>query len=203
MFKQLRNIETAFRHVRLFTGLFLLVAAGVSIYAIFTAKAMVEKERTRIYILSNGRALEAVSGTRAGNLPVELRDHIGNFHRYFFTLDPDEKVIEAHMAKAFNLADISAKRAYDNLREQGFYARMISGNISARIAIDSILLETDQVPYRFTCYARQHILRSSTSLHRRLITRGEVRPVSRSDNNPHGFLIQHWETLSNENIPEK
>jgi len=160
---------------------------------------MVSEERERIYILSNGKALEAFSEGRTENLPVELRNHIGNFHRHFFTLDPDEKVIQANMAKAFNLADISAKRAHDNLREQGFYANIISANISTRIEIDSISLQTDRTPYRFTCYATQTIIRSTSTVRRHLITKGEIRNVSRSDNNPHGFLIQRWETVMNEN----
>ncbi|VTR41207.1 conjugative transposon protein TraK [Sphingobacterium thalpophilum] len=199
MFRQLRNIETAFRHVRTFSLLFLVACAVVSIYAIFTAYRMVSEERERIYILSNGKALEAFSEGRTENLPVELRNHIGNFHRHFFTLDPDEKVIQANMAKAFNLADISAKRAHDNLREQGFYANIISANISTRIEIDSISLQTDRTPYRFTCYATQTIIRSTSTVRRHLITKGEIRNVSRSDNNPHGFLIQRWETVMNEN----
>ncbi|MGJ1318727.1 conjugative transposon protein TraK [Sphingobacterium spiritivorum] len=199
MFRQLRNIETAFRHVRTFSLLFLVACAVVSIYAIFTAYRMVSEERERIYILSNGKALEAFSEGRTENLPVELRNHIGNFHRHFFTLDPDEKVIQANMAKAFNLADISAKREYDNLREQGFYANIISANISVRIEIDSISLQTDRTPYRFTCYATQTIIRSTSTVNRNLVTKGEIRNVGRSDNNPHGFLIQRWETVMNEN----
>lgn len=199
MFRQLRNIETAFRHLRTFSLLFLVACAVVSIYAIFTAYRMVSEERERIYILSNGKALEAFSEGRTENLPVELRNHIGNFHRHFFSLDPDEKVIQANMAKAFNLADISAKRAHDNLREQGFYANIISANISTRIEIDSISLQTDRTPYRFTCHATQTIIRSTSTVRRHLITKGEIRNVSRSDNNPHGFLIQRWETVMNEN----
>ncbi len=199
MFRQLRNIETAFRHVRTFSLLFLVACTVVSIYAIFTAYRMVREERERIYILSNGKALEAFSEGRTENLPVELRNHIGNFHRHFFTLDPDEKVIQANMAKAFNLADISAKRAHDNLREQGFYANVISANISTRIEVDSISLQTDRTPYRFTCYATQTIIRSTSTVRRHLVTKGEIRNVGRSDNNPHGFLIQRWETVMNEN----
>ncbi|SMG15665.1 conjugative transposon protein TraK [Sphingobacterium psychroaquaticum] len=199
MFRQLRNIETAFRHVRTFSLLFLVACTVVSIYAIFKAYRMVSEERERIYILSNGKALEAFSEGRTENLPVELRNHIGNFHRHFFSLDPDEKVIQANMAKAFDLADISAKREHDNLREQGFYANIISANISTRIEIDSISLLTDRTPYRFTCYATQTIIRSTSTVRRNLITKGEIRNVNRSDNNPHGFLIQRWETVMNEN----
>jgi hypothetical protein len=35
------------------------------------------------------------------------------------------------------------------------------------------------------------------TINKLLVTQGYLRNVSRSDNNPHGFLIEHWETLAN------
>ncbi|MDP3180258.1 MAG: conjugative transposon protein TraK, partial [Bacteroidota bacterium] len=35
---------------------------------------------------------------------------------------------------------------------------------------------------------------------RSLITEGALRNVSRSDNNPHGFLIERWNTIENRDI---
>ncbi|MDR2275372.1 MAG: conjugative transposon protein TraK [Sphingobacterium sp.] len=200
MFKKLNNIETAFQHVRMFSLIFLVACCTVCTYIVYKCFAMVNSERERVYILSNGKALEALSDDRRENLPVEIRDHIANFHRYFFTLDPDEKVIQQNASKAFDLADISAKKAYDNLREQGFYANVISANISVRLEVDSISLELDNAPYRFTCYSTQELIRSTSTVKRKLVTKGELRTVSRSDNNPHGFLIQRWETVFNEDL---
>jgi hypothetical protein len=36
-----------------------------------------------------------------------------------------------------------------------------------------------------------------------LITEGNLRNVSRSDHNPHGFLIENWSTLENHDIDTK
>ena len=33
-----------------------------------------------------------------------------------------------------------------------------------------------------------------------LITEGNLRNVSRSDNNPHGFLIERWNTIENKDL---
>ncbi|RYZ20658.1 MAG: conjugative transposon protein TraK, partial [Sphingobacteriales bacterium] len=46
----------------------------------------------------------------------------------------------------------------------------------------------------------QVLVRSSSRVSRKLVTKGYLRNVSRSDNNPHGFLIQRWETLLNQDI---
>lgn len=200
MFTQLKNIDTAFQHIKKFS-LFLVVACVlISGFAVYTSFDMVRTVQSKIYILANGKALEAFSAERKDNVPVEARDHIGMFHHWFFTLDPDEKVIQANMAKALNLADESARKNYENLKEQGYYNNIISANISQEITVDSIQLDISGYPYHFRCYATQKLIRSSTAVNRKLVTQGWLRNVSRSDNNPHGFLIQKWETLLNEDV---
>src|SRR5690606_19562730 len=151
----------------------------------------------RIYILANGKALEAFSAGRKENIPVEAKDHVKTFHQHFFSLDPDDQVIKNNVSKALYLADGSAKSQYDNLKEKGYYSQLISANISQKINVDSIQLDLDQYPYFFRCYATQELIRSTSATTRMLITEGYLRNVSRSDNNPHGFLIERWQTISN------
>jgi conjugative transposon TraK protein len=122
------------------------------------------------------------------------------FHSYFFTLDPDEKTIETNLSKALYLADASAKKQYDNLKETGYYVGVISGNISQQILIDSVLIDTRAEPYAFRCYATMEIIRPTSIVTRNLVTQGFLRNVSRSDHNPHGFLIEKWETLENRDL---
>jgi hypothetical protein len=66
--------------------------------------------------------------------------------------------------------------------------------------MDSIVVSVENYPYYFRCYAKQQIVRPTSILKRNLITEGNLRNVSRSDNNPHGFLIEHWRTLDNKDI---
>jgi conjugative transposon TraK protein len=200
MFRQMKNIDTAFRHVRSFT---LLVVAGSIFlcgFTLYKSYQLVGGVQSKIYILANGKALEAYGADRKDNIPVEARDHVKTFHALFFTLDPDEKVIQANVTKALYLADRSAKRAYDDLKEAGFYTNIISGNISQRIKVDSVQVDIAQYPYYFRCYATQDIIRTTSTVSRSLVTEGYLRNVSRSDNNPHGFLIQRWTILDNRDI---
>ena len=200
MFKQLQNIDTAFRHIRLFSLVLIAACILVCCYTIYKSYQLITKTQERIYILANGKALEAWSAERRDNIPVEARDHIRMFHHYFFTLDPDEKVIQANITKALYLSDESAKRQYDNLKENRYYSNVISGNISQEILIDSIRLNTDEYPFYFKCYARQRLIRVTSIVTRSLVTEGYLRNVSRSDHNPHGFLIEKWLTLENQDI---
>ena len=203
MFTQFKNIDTAFKHIKTFSIFLMLSCVSLSGFVIYKSHLAIQAAEERVYILANGKAIEAFSSSRKDNLPVELRDHIKVFHEDFFTLDPDEKVIQTNIGKALNLADESAKKAYDNLKEQGYYSNLISAHISQTISVDSIQLDLDRYPFSFSCYATQQLIRSTSTLTRKLITQGYVRHVSRSDNNPHGFLIQQWETIENRDIPEK
>ncbi len=200
MFKQLQNIDSAFRHIRAFSLAFLLACTAISCLALYHSYRQVQAAQERIYILAAGKALEAFSADRRENIPVEARDHVRTFHHYFFTLAPDDKAIESQLAKALYLADGSAKRQYDNLRESGYFTDLITGNISQEITVDSIQVNTARSPYHFRCYARQQLTRATSVLTRSLVTEGYLRPVTRSDHNPHGFLIERWTTLENRDL---
>ena len=200
MFTKAKNIDTAFQYVRTFSLFFLIGCVGVT--CLITCKSLqaVSQSQEHIYILANGKILEAFEGDRKDNIPVEARDHIEMFHHYFFTLDPDEKVIDYNINKALYLADGSAKKQYDNLKENGYYRNIISGNISQQIEFDTITLNSYTYPYSFHCVAREKLIRATTIVTRSLITEGFLRNVSRSDNNSHGFLIEKWAILENKDL---
>jgi conjugative transposon TraK protein len=200
MFTKMKNIDSAFSQLRRFT---LAVVSGsiiITCFAVYHSFKLVNEMQGRIYILANDKALEAYSSDRKDNIPVEARDHVKTFHKLFFTLDPDDKAIQVNIGKALYLADGTAKRAYDDLKENGYYAGLISGNVNQTIAIDSVMIDINSHPYRFRCYATQTIIRPTTITTRSLLTEGGLRNVSRSDNNPHGFLIERWNTIENRDI---
>ncbi|MDO6433050.1 conjugative transposon protein TraK [Flavitalea sp. BT771] len=200
MYDKAKNLDTAFQQLRQFCILWMLVCSGLSLFALYKTFAILQASERKVYILSSGKILEALAGDRKENLPVEARDHVRSFHQYFFTLDPDEKVINANIGKALYLADGSAKRLYDNLKENGYYAGVISGNISQQVTVDSVAVDIGSYPYYFRCQATQRIIRPTSITTRNLMTEGWLRNCSRSDNNPHGFLIERWRTLENKDL---
>lgn len=200
MFQQLKNIDKAFKHVKLLTIVVVLASMAICGYAIAKSYQMVTRAEQRIYLLANGKAIEAFSAERKDNIPVEAKDHVKMFHHYFFSLDPDEKVIHDHIVRALNLADGSAKSKYDDLKEDRYYAGIISGNISQKVVMDSMAFSMDTYPYYFKYYGKEKIIRPTVVVTRSLITEGFLRSVSRSDNNPHGFLIERWRVLENKDL---
>lgn len=200
MFTKMKNIDTAFKYVRGFSMLVVISCAVICCYTLNRSFQTVSRMQDKVYILAAGKALEAYASDRKDNVPVEAKDHIKTFHKFFFTLDPDDKVIKTNVTKALYLADESAKKIYDDLKENGFYSGIISGNISQTIQIDSVTVDTRDYPYRFKCFSLQNIIRTTSILKRSLITEGSLRNVSRSDNNPHGFLIERFNTIENRDL---
>src|SRR6187455_145634 len=162
MFSKTKKIDTAFRHIKMFSIVLVLGCISLAVYALYTSNKTASESQQRIFILANGKALEAYAADRKDNIPVEARDHVKMFHHYFFTLDPDDRVIEANVTKALYLADASAKRQYDNLKESRYYSNIISGNISQEIETDSIKVDVNQYPFYFKCFARQKLIRTTS-----------------------------------------
>lgn len=192
MFSEFKYIDKAFKHIRLFAACFLLACLGLTCLIWWRCTYLLERAQGRIYVLAGDKVLQAMASDRRDNLEVEARDHIRVFHQDFYTLDPDEKVINANIGEAFYLADGSARKEYERLQEQNYYRDIIAGNVSQRVNVDSIYVDMGSEPYAFQCWLTLTITRTSNITLRALVTEGHLRTVSRSDNNPHGFLIEDW-----------
>ena len=193
-------MDEAFRQVRYLSLVAMGLSAGITIWAVWWSFDQVAKADRRIYLLSNGKVLEAIAGDREDNLPVEARDHLKTFHRLFFNLDPDDKAIRASMGRALYLADGSAKRLYDDEVEKGYIGGLISGNISQSVVLDSIWLDMNSEPYAFRCMGLETLTRATSVTTRTFISQGYLRSVARSDNNPHGLLIERLEVVENRDL---
>lgn len=196
----MKNIDTAFRQSRM---LMMLVVAGSFVldgFVFYKSYQLAKATQDKVYVLANGKAIEAFSSVRKDNLAVEAKDHIVRFHEYFFILSPDDNQIKASIQKALYLADGSAKAVYGSLQENNYYSQMIAGNVSQDISIDSIQLNTNVYPYYFRLYGTEKITRPVSITDRDIITEGYLREVPRSDNNPHGFLIEKWSILENKDL---
>jgi len=108
--------------------------------------------------------------------------------------------IRRHQTNARPSLMANAKRIYDDLKETGYYSGLISGNVNQTITVDSVAVNVNDYPYAFRCYATQNIVRPTSITTRNLITEGALRNVSRSDNNPHGFLIERWNIIENRDL---
>ena len=200
-FKNLKNIESSFRQIRLFGIVFVVLCALVTVFAVARSLSYAEAQRQKIYVLDGGKSLMlALSQDLAQNRPAEAREHVRRFHELFFTLSPDKDAIEGNAQRAFNLADRSAINYFRDLQEKGYFNRIIAGNIIQTVQVDSLACNFDRYPYEVTTYARQKIMRESNVTERSLVTTCRLRNSVRSDANPQGFIIEGLLVVENKDI---
>lgn len=186
----------------LFVSLFsLLCSAIMVIFTVIKATNMVEKAKKNIYILDGNIPLTAQQTSQDVNLDIEAKAHVNLFHHFFFTLPPDDEYIKYTLNKAMYLIDESGLKQKNGLQEKGFYASILSQSASFSIKTDSIIFNNRNMEFGF--YGTQRIERKSSILKRKLITKGKIRKVMRTINNPHGLIITDYKTLLNSDIDYK
>ena len=187
-FKSLKNIETSFRQIRLFTLVFLGLCAVVAVFSVVKSYQFAQRQREKIYVLDQGKSLMlALSQDLSQNRPVEAREHV-------------RAAIESNINRALFLCDKSAYHYSQDLQEKGYYNRVVAGNINQQVQVDSVVCDFDTYPYRVTTYARQMIIRESNVTERSLVTRCNLINSVRSDNNPQGFTMERFEIVENRDL---
>ena len=200
-FKSLKNIETSFRQIRLFGIVVVSLCAVVAISAVCMSLRFAEKQREKIYVLDNGKSLMlALSQDMNQNRPAEAREHVRRFHELFFTLSPDKSAIQHNIDRALILADKSAYNYYSDFVEKGYYNRIIAGNITQVVKVDSVVCDFNNYPYIAKTYAKEMMIRQSNVTERSLVTTCRLTNASRSDDNPNGFIIEGLTILENRDI---
>ena len=117
----MKNFESSFRHIRLFSMLFLGLCALVAVIAVLGSFRYAEKQREKIYVLEQGKSLMlALSQDLQQNRPVEAREHVRRFHELFFSLSPDKDAIEGKKKPALVFADKNAINFYPDFQEAGY-----------------------------------------------------------------------------------
>lgn len=194
----IKNIETKIKLATViaigsFVFSFLIIILG----GIFLSNQLNESRKS-IYIIDSGVPILARQSDEQVNRPVEYKAHVDLFHSLYFSLTPDEKQIEYNMQKAMYLIDETGMQQYNNLKEKGYFHQVLSSSAILTLQTDSIQVDPTNMKFRY--YGKQKIERKSSIMIRNLITEGAIRDIPRSENNPHGILIENWKTLENKDL---
>lgn len=202
-FSSLLNIQKAFALTRIYLILITVFTLSIGGYAIYSSYQFAEAQRSKIYVLENGQPLLlALSHNVEENRTAEAISHVRRFHEYFFTISPEKTAIEYNINKALFLADNVAADYFIKLKEDGFYERIISAGVLCEIMVDSVRIDDTTYPYKAYTYGKTSIIRSSSILYRNLETVCDLVNSTRTENNPHGFIIEKWKIINNSDIKE-
>lgn len=197
----LKNLENKIKLVMIVSCFFLVGCVVISIGSLLIAKGMVDEAHKKIYVLDGNVPVLVRQTDMSETFDVEAKSDIEMFHSLFFNLAPDDKYIQYTMKKAMYLVDETGLAQYNALKEKGFYNNIIGTSTICSIFCDSVKLNTDSLT--FTYYGRQRIERRTSILMRQLVTKGNLKQVPRTENNPHGILITNWRTILNKDLEER
>ena len=168
------------------------VAALISIAAIFIAFRYVEQSKSEIFVLDQGAALEAQRAKNGEQKDLEVIDHVTRFHELFFNIAPNISAINQNISRAMELADESAYKYFNDLKEQRYFATLVNINATQQIVVDSVLVAVDRYPYRSRTFASLYVMRESNITLYSLQTDCELIEVARTRKNPHGLMIRKF-----------
>ncbi|SIR72194.1 MULTISPECIES: hypothetical protein [unclassified Chryseobacterium] len=195
--KKLREIPSTYSLVKkaLFLNFFITLIAIVSssVWAVYVSKVFTKK----IYVITEkGQAAIANSMNNDKDyenyrLP-EIKNHIKVFHRLFFGYD--QFSYDNNINEALYLIGNSGKQLYLSLKANGHFARIQSQNLVQKLDIDSIKVNDKVYPYQAFVYGKLNVSRvdQNVSSKNLFFASFDVYNVARTENNPHGLLIENY-----------
>jgi conjugative transposon TraK protein len=199
----LKELESTSKMLRMIVITISLSTLLLICFGFYKSSKTVEQIRKSIYVPSRGESMELlVSKNYKDNRVAEIRNHLTIFHELFYTLLPDEKYIKNRIEnRALYLGDKSLKEEYEKLTESKYYNKLVAADANQGITIDSVAIDYNVYPYKAAVFATLKIIRRSNITERSLITACQlINSAARSERNPHGFTIEQFEVITNQDI---
>ena len=194
------SIDASFKKMKFVTVLSLVCAAVIAVGSVAASGWFLEKSNGTIYVVDKGSAVMATRSQEDSNRELEARDHVTRFHELMFNLSPNAESIQRNLDRALVMSDKSAYDYWMDLSERGFYQRVVSANISQEFVADSIKVDMLSYPHKVTTYGKLYLLRESNITAYQFESNCRLVDVERSQNNPHGLMIERFSVTRNENI---
>lgn len=200
LIKHFNSIDTSFRKMKFVTVLALVSAVIIAVGSVATSGWFMEKANGTIYVVDKGSAVMASRTQEDSHRELEAMDHVSRFHELMFNLSPSAESIQRNLDRALVMSDKSAYDYWMDLSERGFYQRLVSANISQEFVADSIKVDMLTYPHSVTTYGKLFLLRESNITAYQFESTCRLVDVERSQNNPHGLMIERFTVTRNENI---
>lgn len=200
LIKYFNNIETSFKKMKFITILTITAAAVIAVGSVAVTGWYLEKANGTIYVVDRGSAVMASRSEEDSHRELEAMDHVTRFHELMFNISPSAESIQRNLDRALVMSDKSAYDYWMDLSERGFYQRVVSANITQEFVADSVKVDMMAYPHNVTTYGKLYLLRESNITAYQFESSCRLVDVGRSQNNPHGLMIERFTVTRNENI---
>ena len=200
LIKYFNNIETSFRKMKFVTILTICAAAVIAVGSVAASGWFIKQSGDTIFVVDKGSAVMASRDTQDSHRELEAKDHVTRFHELMFNLSPSAESIQRNLDRALVMSDRSAYDYWMDLSERGFYQRLVSANISQEFVTDSVKVDMLSYPHAVTTYGKLYMLRESNITAYQFESTCRLVDVVRSQNNPHGLMIERFVVTRNDNL---
>ena len=190
--KYYSGIDQELRRRRGLVGAVLAFAGVVCVGVVLLSFRFVQQSRDSVYVVDKGSTIMATIA--AGNVQrdLEVEDHVRRFHELMFNLAPSSESQKRNLEQALHMADHSAYDWWQDQSENGYYARLVSANISQEIQIDSVRFSMQTYPYPARLYGKVFLTRESNITAFDFVSECRLSDVPRSRSNPHGLMVERF-----------
>jgi type IV secretory pathway TrbF-like protein len=194
--QSLKNIPTSFaiaKRAILFCGIITItVTLGSLLWAYYATMNI----KNNAYVLTKDGQAALINIIKENDIDAyrmpEIIHHVTMFHLAFWEIDQFD--YERKIDKALYLSGDSGKKLYKTLEANGHFAKISTENLTQKIEIDSIPVNDKVYPYQASIYAKLRVLRTDqkTESVNRFYARFVLYNVARTNENPHGLLIENY-----------
>lgn len=170
----------------------LIFAGIVCVGVVLLSFRFVSKSRDTVYVVDKGSTIMAAIAEGDVQRDLEVEDHVRRFHELMFNLAPSTESQQRNLEQALHMADRSAYDWWQDQSESGYYARLVSANISQEIQIDSVRFSMQSYPYPARLYGKVYLTRESNITAYDFVSECRLSDVPRSRSNPHGLMVERF-----------
>ncbi len=190
--KYFSGIDQELRRRRGLVTATLVFAGVVCVGVVLLSFMFVRQSRDTVYVVDKGSTIMATIASGSVQRDLEVEDHIRRFHELLFNLAPSSESQRRNLEQALHMADRSAYDWWQDQSESGYYARLVSANITQEIQIDSVRFSMQTYPYPARLYGKVFLTRESNITAYDFVSECRLSDVPRSRSNPHGLMVERF-----------
>ena len=190
--KYFSGIDQELRRRRGLVTATLVFAGVVCVGVVLLSFMFVRQSRDTVYVVDKGSTIMATIASGSVQRDLEVEDHVRRFHELMFNLAPSSESQRRNLEQALHMADRSAYDWWQDQSESGYYARLVSANITQEIQIDSVRFSMQTYPYPARLYGKVFLTRESNITAYDFVSECRLSDVPRSRSNPHGLMVERF-----------
>ena len=190
--KYFTGIDQELRRRRGLVTATLVFAGVVCVGVVLLSFMFVRQSRDTVYVVDKGSTIMATIASGSVQRDLEVEDHVRRFHELMFNLAPSSESQRRNLEQALHMADRSAYDWWQDQSENGYYARLVSANITQEIQIDSVRFSMQTYPYPARLYGKVFLTRESNITAYDFVSECRLSDVPRSRSNPHGLMVERF-----------